>query len=44
MAEIIYFGTKGCSGHCAIGIDKTLTKMVVIQNYFGKVSIQKKKL
>lgn len=26
MAEIIYFGTKGCSGHCPIGIDKMLTK------------------
>ena len=25
MAEIIYFGTKGCSGHYPIGIDKTLT-------------------
>lgn len=25
MTEIIYFGTNGCSGHCPIGIDKTLT-------------------
>ena len=25
MAEIIYFGTDGCSGHYPIGIDKTLT-------------------
>lgn len=25
MAEIIYFGTNGCSGHCPIGIDKALT-------------------
>lgn len=25
MAEIIYFGTNGCSGHYPIGIDKTLT-------------------
>lgn len=25
MAEIIYFGTNGCSGHSPIGIDKTLT-------------------
>ena len=25
MAEIIYFGTDGCSGHSPIGIDKTLT-------------------
>lgn len=25
MAEIIYFGTKGCSGHYPVGIDKTLT-------------------
>lgn len=25
MAEIIYFGTNGCSGHFPIGIDKTLT-------------------
>ena len=24
MAEIIYFGTNGCSGHYPIGIDKTL--------------------
>lgn len=24
MAEIIYFGTNGCSGHHPIGIDKTL--------------------
>ena len=26
MAEIIYFGTNGRSGHYPIGIDKTLTK------------------
>ena len=26
MAEIIYFGTNGCSGHSPIGIDKTLTR------------------
>ena len=26
MAEIIYFGTNGGSGHSPIGIDKTLTK------------------
>lgn len=25
MADIIYFGTNGCSGHSPIGIDKTLT-------------------
>ena len=25
MAEIIYFGTNGCSGHYPIDIDKTLT-------------------
>lgn len=25
MADIIYFGTNGCSGHCPIGIDKTLS-------------------
>lgn len=25
MAEIIYFGTNGCSGHYPIGIDKKLT-------------------
>lgn len=25
MAEIIYFGTNGCSGHYPIGIDQTLT-------------------
>lgn len=25
MAEIIYFGTNGCSGHYPIGIDKTLS-------------------
>ena len=25
MAEIIYFGTNGCSGHYPIGIDKVLT-------------------
>ena len=25
MAEIIYFGTNGCSGHNPIGIDKVLT-------------------
>lgn len=25
MAEIIYFGTNGCSGHYPIGIDMTLT-------------------
>lgn len=25
MAEIIYFGTNGCSEHYPIGIDKTLT-------------------
>lgn len=25
MAEIIYFGTNGCSGHYPIGIDKELT-------------------
>ena len=25
MAEIIYFGTNGCSSHYPIGIDKTLT-------------------
>lgn len=25
MAEIIYFGTNGCSGHYPMGIDKTLT-------------------
>ena len=25
MAEIIYFGTNGKSGHYPIGIDKTLT-------------------
>ena len=25
MAEIIYFGTNGSSGHYPIGIDKTLT-------------------
>ena len=25
MAEIIYFGTNGCSWHSPIGIDKTLT-------------------
>ncbi len=25
MAEIIYFGTDGCSGHSPIGIDKTLS-------------------
>lgn len=30
MAEIIYFGTKGCSGHCPIGIDKMLTKKRII--------------
>lgn len=25
MARIIYFGTNGCSGHTAIGIDADLT-------------------
>ena len=25
MADIVYFGTNGCSGHYPIGIDKTLT-------------------
>lgn len=25
MAEIIYFGTNGCSCYCPIGIDKVLT-------------------
>lgn len=31
MAEIIYFGTKGCSGHCPIGIDKMLTQVTNCQ-------------
>ena len=34
MAEIIYFGTNGCSGHYPIGIDKVLTAWVCV-NSFG---------
>ena len=26
MADIIYFGTAGCSGHCPKGIDQLLTE------------------
>ncbi len=51
MADIIYFGTNGESGHYPMGIDKTLSndeykmmkEIVVILSCFGKVLTQRTK-